>query len=310
MGKLLLIISFVICLQNIFVGQSFTLKANKDSILVGEPIELTLSANNSLQDSIIWPMFAKGDSLPQGFEVLQVLPKQKSNNQKGVEMQQLVVTSFYPDSYTLKPFVIQQKDKVITSNALSIHVSLVPLVDTLQPFKPLKPIKTPVISFSDRLGEMWNWVKANWYIPLAILIVLVLLIWLLIRYRKNKSLPEVEEIKPVVKVVAHEKAYKDFEQLKALNLLEKQEYKQHYVILSEILNQYLANKYSVSTQDKTSDEVLKLVKNSINNNEQFNSLKTIFTTADLVKFAKQIPTNDVNEALFNQSVQFVKDTTN
>ncbi len=288
-------------------AQSFTITTNKDSILIGEPLYLTLSLNKENQQDVIWPLLKKGDSLPDYFEVLETLPIQSANNNANIKSQQITITSFEPGEHDLLPLIVQDKNGVISSNSLKIKVKLVE-VDTTKSIIDIVPVKEPELTFNDRLKLLWKWIKRNWIIILVIVVVLAILIFLLTRKKKQK--PATEEpviVKPTIP--PHTKALQAIEKLVALNLLEKNETKQHYVGLTQIIDQYLEGSYNISTEDKTSKEIIALV-NEYLTQEEKEKLIEIFETADLVKFAKQKPSNETNAKLIESTITFIRSTSN
>ena len=83
----------------------------------------------------------------------------------------------------------------------------------------------------------------------------------------------------------------------------------YYTRLTEILRQYLENRFRVYSLELTTEETLvELIKTGFKKNNGFNDLKSVLTGADLVKFAKYKPVADENEALFQNSWKFVDST--
>jgi len=85
--------------------------------------------------------------------------------------------------------------------------------------------------------------------------------------------------------------------------------KEYYTQLTDVLREYLENRFDVPTFEKTSSEIidsLQFIKKDYS--EQLNSLRRIFTISDLVKFAKFIPDINENNAVLNNSESFVEET--
>ncbi len=96
------------------------------------------------------------------------------------------------------------------------------------------------------------------------------------------------------------------EKLKEEKLWQKGELKKYYTRLTEILRQYLENRYRVYSLELTTTETLyELVKIGFRKDASYNQLKSILTGADLVKFAKYIPEPSENDLRFQQSWDFV-----
>ena len=87
---------------------------------------------------------------------------------------------------------------------------------------------------------------------------------------------------------------------------QKGEIKKYYTELTEILRQYLENRFRVYSLELTTAETLEaLIKTGFKKNGSYNDLKTVLTGADLVKFAKYNPVASENESHFQTSWNFV-----
>ena len=72
---------------------------------------------------------------------------------------------------------------------------------------------------------------------------------------------------------------------------------------------YLWNRYAIRTMERTSEEILESLKNyDFKDDDAFNTLKEIFYTSDLVKFAKFKPGPDEHEKCLGGSYSFVDRT--
>jgi hypothetical protein len=105
---------------------------------------------------------------------------------------------------------------------------------------------------------------------------------------------------------AHVIAFRELEILKSEELWQKGEIKKYYTRLTEILRQYLENRFRVYSLELTTAETLDaLVRTGFKKNGSYNDLKSVLTGADLVKFAKYNPLASENEAHFKTSWDFV-----
>jgi hypothetical protein len=99
------------------------------------------------------------------------------------------------------------------------------------------------------------------------------------------------------------------EYLKAEELWQKGEIKRYYTRLTEILRQYLENRFRVYSLELTTEETLEaLVRTGFRKNGTYNDLKSVLTGADLVKFAKYNPVASENDTHFQTSWNFVAAT--
>jgi hypothetical protein len=177
-----------------------------------------------------------------------------------------------------------------------LRVKIAPQDTSAQIFDIIKPYKAPVT-----IGEILPWV--------LLAVVLAALAWgVVILFRKFKrSKKEPEEI--INPDPAHIIAFRELEKLKSEQLWHKGEVKLYYSRLTEIMRQYLENRYKVFSLEMTTSETLEeLLKTGFKKDESYSRLKSVLNGADLVKFAKYKPEPSENERNFNETWQFVDDT--
>jgi hypothetical protein len=177
-----------------------------------------------------------------------------------------------------------------------IRVKITPRDSSAKIFDIIKPYRAPVT-----LGEILPWVLL---VLLAAALILVI-IRLLKRFKKTARHEEVV----VNPDPAHVIAFRDLEKLKNEQLWQKGEVKSYYSRLTEILRQYLENRYSVYSLEMTTSETLdELIKTGFKKDDLYTMLKTILNGSDLVKFAKYKPEPSENESHFENSWAFVDKT--
>ena len=105
---------------------------------------------------------------------------------------------------------------------------------------------------------------------------------------------------------AHVIALRELEKLRDEKLWQSGDVKKYYTRLTEVLRQYLENRYRVYSLELTTRETLDaLVKTGFKKDGSYNQLKNVLTSADLVKFAKYSPEPSENETVFQESWNFV-----
>lgn len=307
------IIRLGFCLLIVFstntFSQTFTQELDKDSIKIGDPVTLILKLTTTQNKKYIWPTFFKGDSLPNGFEIIEVFDKQQSNNNKGLVTQQLTITSFEPGNHTLEPFVLQDTAEVLTSNVVDVYVSLLS-VDTTQAIRDIKPIKEANLTFKDKWYRFLNWLKKNWYWVLLGAIVLGFVLWFLF-FRKKKQENTVNEAPVVAKkiVPAHTVALNELNRLANEKPWVNGDFKLYSTQLTDVIRAYIFGRYQISTKEKTSSQILNELENKTISDSLKEKLRGLLTLSDLVKFAKQEPTHEQSEKILQDAIDFVKQTT-
>ena len=103
---------------------------------------------------------------------------------------------------------------------------------------------------------------------------------------------------------AHVIAKEEIEKLKAMNLIDKGEYKEFYFRFSEILRKYIESLRGFPAVDMTTEEIGRRLKD-----ETDRKLMPVLRDADLVKFADAVPTKARNENDVTAALEYIKATT-
>jgi hypothetical protein len=129
-------------------------------------------------------------------------------------------------------------------------------------------------------------------------VILSAVIWFTFQYIKKLRTKRTGEPVPEIREPAHIIAFRELEQLRAEKLWQNGEIKLYYTRLSEIVRQYLENRYGISALEHTTGETLDhLLSAGFKKDENYNKLRAVLTESDLVKFAKYKPgpvENDLN----------------
>ena len=123
----------------------------------------------------------------------------------------------------------------------------------------------------------WPWILA----AAIVLALLGLLYWWYRHRRKN-----VVEVVPQIPLIdPRERALGELKRIRALRLVEEQEFKQHYIRISEVLRAFTAASEAQWSTDLTTFELAERAKGR----KDAASLLRILRNSDTVKFAKRIP---------------------
>jgi hypothetical protein len=285
--------------QNVNITSSF----DSTKIYIGDQIKFTVTYDKPSNLKLTLPVFK--DTLCKNIEILSGPRTDSSSSQNGriKIIQKYLITSFDSGHYKVKPIYAETKNaeglKRFYSDysALQVmRVKIAPRDTTTKIFDIIKPYKAPLT-----MGEVLPW--------LLLLILLGIITWAFIRFfRKIKK--AVTGSEPYIPPdPAHVIAFRELEILKNEELWQKGEIKKYYTRLTEILRQYLENRFRVFSLELTTSETLEaLLKTGFKKNESYGELKSVLTGADLVKFAKYKPESSENEAHFMSSWNFVLQT--
>ena len=294
-------LAILLIANSLSFAQYFEVKASKDSILIGEPIELTIQY--SLLNATSQLIFEEGDSLGNGFEILAVLDSGIHRGESEI-FQKYSITSFELGNQFIPSFSIYYDSNKVVSKPIPIHISLMN-VDTSQPIRDIKPIIYDELTLGDKVSIAWNWMKKHWFIWIPILLGLLFLIWILLIKKKTEK----QENIPVKEIIpAHILANSRLKDLEEQQFWQKGKQKEYNVQLTEVIQEYITNRYKVPTTERTSAEILhslRFVEMGVYNKA---NLRELLMLSDLVKFAKELPTPDENEKVLRNGYEFVKTT--
>ena len=172
-------------------------------------------------------------------------------------------------------------------------------VDTTQLDKifPPKDVQNPPFEWSE-------WAPAFW-LSVLMLLLMALGYWLYLRLRDNK--PIVTIIKKVKRLLPHQKAMQEIEQIKADKMVTAESSKEYYTKLTDTLRRYIEERYGFSAMEMTSSEIIQRL-TSQGDQQSLDELRQLFTTADLVKFAKYSTLINENDANLVNAIDFINQT--
>ena len=135
------------------------------------------------------------------------------------------------------------------------------------------------------------------------------IIWLVIKLINKLKVTKKEKVVTVIAEPAHIIAFRDLEMLQSEKLWQNGETKKYYIRLTEIIRQYLENRFGVNSLEMTTSETLDaMVRTGFKKDGSYILLRSVLTGADLVKFAKYKPEPAENDSAFSNSWDFVTAT--
>jgi hypothetical protein len=285
--------------------QDVKVSASIDSsrIYIGDQIHYSITIDQPSGIQLTVPILK--DTLLKNIDILAgpVIDSSTVKDGRYKIIQKYLISSYDSGFYQIPPVYAELKTESGLKRYFSdytqlevMRVKIAPADTTLKIFDIIKPYRAPVT-----LSEILPWV--------LLAAVIGVILWFAIRYFRKlkfskKGIEVVEDPDP-----AHIIAFRELERLKEEQLWQKGEIKTYYTRLTEILRQYLENRFKVFSLELTTSETLEaLIKSGFKKDASYNLLKSILTGADLVKFAKHIPEPDENESHFQNSWDFVLST--
>jgi hypothetical protein len=276
-------------------------KLQQYTIRIGDQTRFFLSVHQPVKEHINFPNLT--DTLAGKVQIVNINKPDTTFDQNdkshATVTQSYTITSFDAGTYTIPSYSFGSEGGVLKSNELTLQVQTVK-VDTT---KGIYDIKQPIkVSYT-----FVDWVKDNWYWVVIPLLIVAAIAGLIIYLRtRPKQQPIVKVVQPTVP--AHIIALGKLTELRDKKLWQQEQTKQYYIELSDVLREYLENRYHLKTHEKTTDEILSDLKRIEIPDENKGLLKQILVLSDLVKFAKEKPLPAENEQTLEQAISFVKDT--
>ena len=269
-------------------------------IFVGQQAHVTLTATAKENAKVEFPQFKPMEYITPGVEVLdrQELEQQPQDNGFVSRSMVYTMTSFDDTLYYIPPMTVKIDGKPYESKSLALKVLTIE-VDTLhaeQFFGP-KDVQDNPFQWSDWSLPFW--------LSVLMLVLLAVAYYFYLRLRDNK--PIISHIRIVKRLLPHQKAMKEIEQIKADKMVSSENSKEYYTKLTDTLRKYIEERYGFNAMEMTSSEIIEKLMAS-QDQKALNELRQLFTTADLVKFAKYSTLINENDANLVNAIDFINQT--
>ena len=274
-----------------FAQASVKAVINPIEMLIGQQATVTLTVEAKDDAKVEWPVLQTRQMLVPGVEVV-------NTHHPDSRTMDIVLTSFDGNLYPLPAFKVKVDGKDYQSSELALKVLEVE-VDTTQmnKFYPPKDVQDNPFLWSDWSAPFW----------LSVLVLLLIAIgyYLYLRLRDNK--PVIAHIKIVKRLLPHQKAMKEIEQIKADKMVSSENQKEYYTKLTDTLRKYIEERYGFSAMEMTSSEIIERLM-ATGDQQSLDELRQLFLTADLVKFAKYSTMINENDANLVNAIDFINQT--
>ncbi|MBQ8066022.1 MAG: hypothetical protein IJ200_10260 [Prevotella sp.] len=270
---------------------SIQAKIEPIEMMMGEQAVVTLAVQAGDDAKVEWPMLQPRQQVVPGVEVISTKAEARNTFL-------ITLTSFDGNLYHLPPFTVKVNGKELKSRDLALKVLTVD-VDTTkldQYFGP-KDVQDNPFQWSD-------WAPVFWLSVLMLLLTGVTC-YLYMRLRAGK--PIITRIKIVKRLLPHQKAMKEIEQIKSDKMVTSENQKEYYTKLTDTLRRYIEERYGFSALEMTSSEIIERLV-STGDNSSLDELRQLFMTADLVKFAKYSTMINENDANLVSAIDFINQT--
>lgn len=273
------------------VAQSVEARIDSMEMFIGQQVHVTLTVTAPAGAKIAFPPYQRTQEVTPGVEVVET-------SQQGDNVQVLTLTSFDEQLYYLPPFPVLVNGDTVKSKSLALKVMGIEVDTThLEKFFGPKDVQDNPFQWSD-------WAPLFW-LSVLMLVLMAVAYYLYLRLRDNK--PIITYVRVVKKLLPHQKAMKEIEQIKADRMTTSEDQKEYYTKLTDTIRRYIEERYGFSAMEMTSSEIIdRLVKQG--DQKALNELTELFQTADLVKFAKYSTLVNENDKNLVSAVEFINST--
>ncbi len=272
---------FLLLSSNLFA--QVTSSIDSTSIKIGEQITYKIQVETDSTNLVVFP---EG----QTFSPLEMIESYKIDTTKNDAKFKLIkkygLTQFDSGAYTIPRQKIIIGTKTFFTDSLKVEVNNIVVDTTKQGLYDIKPIIGVEKSSS-------NWWKYLLYTLLALALIAFLLYWFI--WRKK---PLTEDQK-VALLPPYDRAKLALQQLDESNYLINDEIKEYYSDLTLIIRKYLDEKVYNRALESTTDQLIDRL-NLLRDGNQIDldkkaikNIESILKRADLVKFAKSAPDNEL-----------------
>lgn len=307
--NIILLLSVVLVQAQTFSQNSnpdLNIKSELDTnlIKIGEQVKLSVDVQYPQNADIFFPILQ--DTITKEIEIVDLSLDTIISEENILHyVAHYTLTSFDSGYYVIPPQMLidKQSGDTFVGNPLVLAVVTFAIDSASQGkiFDIKAPVEAPW-TLKEFLSENYPFLLAG-----ALIIALIFVLLWYLKQRKKKTIVPVKKVVP--KEAAHVIALRSLDELKEKKLWQNDRTKLYYVELSDIVRNYLENRYRVKALEQTSDEIFTVIEHGqFLSSEQLVQLKQILSTADMAKFAKAQPLANENDLALKNAFELVKAT--
>ena len=272
------------------------------TLYIGDQTDLHLRATCATGEQVTMPVLDK--ELIPGVEIVDrtIVDTLALKDGRVQYDQYLTLTSFEDSLFYIAPLPFVSGDDTVWSEALTLNV--------VQPFE----MDSTDMAITDIKGvykaPIWWWGIFRWVLLVLLLAGIGVAAYYLITYLQSRKRDEQgNEMSTIPLRPAEEVALEKLDAIKEKKIWQQGQVKEYYTQLTDVVREYIARRFEVSSVEQTSDETLRDIRPLlIERKDLYDQLRKMLTLADLVKFAKWSTTPDENELSLRNAYTFVKET--
>lgn len=282
-------------------AQDVTIEAALDStsILIGQQLRMKTVVTCEKGARVQFPDYKDNKFLVPGVEVLEaqnIDTTVLNNGQRWELKREYIVTSFDSAAYIIPPFQVKVNDSIFQSrNELGLRVNTLDITDDdLANPRPLMAPVDAIFEWSPRL------------VSLCLVPIIALCLIFFISLRICNTRPFIRRIKVRPPTPPQVAAFAAIESLRPRAASEDGQ-KAFYMELADVLRSYIADRYGFNAREMTTEEILAHLERA-GDTAAIEELRSVLSTADLVKFAKYRASTAETDRNVHQVTDYVETT--
>ena len=273
------------------------------TLFIGDQTDLHLRATCEVGEQVQLPVLS--EELIPGIEIVDktIIDTAMLNDGRVQYNQYVTLTSFEDSLFYIAPLPFVSGDDTVWSESLMLNV--------VQPFE----MDSTDMAITDIKGiykaPIWWWGTLRWVLLALAIAGIGVGGYYLITYLQSRARKSEDEVLPAEPLrPAEEVALEKLDAIREQKIWQTGQVKEYHTQLTDVVREYIARRFDVSSVEQTSDETLRAMRGLLSDKKElYESLREMLTLADLVKFAKWTATPDENEKSLRSAYTFVKETT-
>ncbi len=273
------------------------------TLFIGDQTDLHLRATCEIGEQVQLPVLS--EELIPGIEIVDktIIDTAMLNDGRVQYNQYVTLTSFEDSLFYIAPLPFVSGDDTVWSESLTLNV--------VQPFE----MDSTDMAITDIKGiykaPIWWWGILRWVLLALAIAGIGVGGYYLITYLQSRARKSEDEVLPAEPLrPAEEVALEKLDAIREQKIWQTGQVKEYHTQLTDVVREYIARRFEVSSVEQTSDETLRAMRGLLSDKKElYESLREMLTLADLVKFAKWTATPDENEKSLRSAYTFVKETT-
>ncbi|MXZ09316.1 MAG: protein BatD [Gemmatimonadetes bacterium] len=251
----------------------FLTGVDRDTITIGDPFVLRLRVHRGADDKA---EIAYGKIFPQPFEIRHTggVETEQLENGRVREKQHIVLANYQVGAFREPPLSVH----IVNAEGDSGKITSQPIDVLVQSVRPegttdIRDVKPPWVIVAQI--PAWFWLAVG-----GLILLLAGLVWYIYRRRHR---PEVELPPPPINWL------EELDRVGQLGLIERENYRQYYSLLSAVLRRCLEAKTPVHAVERTTFEIGRDLRAQAFDDQLVMAIEDFLNEADRVKFAKFAP---------------------